>query len=401
MSESERGESKPAVAPFADGQPAAAAADQQRPAAETGANSDAPKAKDADATRGTGGSQGKRRPPEHQPVRSLFELLLGVYAPGRKPRVPRALDLAEVQATPKLESDELGRLLGLAASDRTLERTRMLMLTSMERFERTNLAGPIREFVRQVLTAHPVFQSPNLLRVLQNHPDGPDEEDAVRTVTARSSEPLRWPDGIPVLKKNEIARCRTNAVGCLLLWFRESRGTSLKRVLGCLQKSLWTSPARRRQQPDRQKLKTLITARDLRSLSAVCDVFDEQLLEKTQDASTARNAEERATNRAENAEQALAMCQSQLEGAQAETHAANDLLRKEKQQRENDSAHFRDDYGKLRGRLLQRIKEEVSLLDEGLQALRREPPKVHVMVDHAERAIENLKREIERLRGEE
>jgi hypothetical protein len=277
----------------------------------------------------------------------------------------------------------------------------MLMLASMERFERTNLAGPIRDFVRQVLTAHPIFQSPNLLRVLQNHPDGPDEEDAVRTVTAQSSEPLRWPDGIPVLKKNEIARCRTNAVGCLLLWFRESRGTSLNRILSCLQKGLWTSPARRRQQTDRQKLKTLITARDLRSLSAVCDVFDEQLLEKKQDASTARNAEERATNRAVNAEQALAMCQSQLEGAQADAHAANDLLLKEKQQRENDSAHFRDDYGKLRGRLLQRIREEVSLLDEGLQALRREPPKVHVMVDHAERAIENLKREIERLRGEE
>jgi DNA repair exonuclease SbcCD ATPase subunit len=61
-------------------------------------------------------------------------------------------------------------------------------------------------------------------------------------------------------------------------------------------------------------------------------------------------------------------------------------------------AHKQDAYEKLRSRMSRRLKEEVELLDTGLGALRREPPKVHVMKDHAERAIDGLKKELENLR---
>ena len=52
----------------------------------------------------------------------------------------------------------------------------------------------------------------------------------------------------------------------------------------------------------------------------------------------------------------------------------------------------------LKGRILHRLIEETHLLEEGLHALTRSPPKVHVMVDHAERAITNLRKEIDNLR---
>ena len=61
---------------------------------------------------------------------------------------------------------------------------------------------------------------------------------------------------------------------------------------------------------------------------------------------------------------------------------------------------MRNDYEDLRGRVLRRLREDTALLEEGLHALRREPPKVHVMEDHAERAIDALKREMGRIRGD-
>ena len=63
--------------------------------------------------------------------------------------------------------------------------------------------------------------------------------------------------------------------------------------------------------------------------------------------------------------------------------------------------HLSDDLEHLRSRLLRRLKAEVGLLDEGLHALRRDPPKIRVMEDHAERALEGLKKEIKELGTDE
>ena len=73
-------------------------------------------------------------------------------------------------------------------------------------------------------------------------------------------------------------------------------------------------------------------------------------------------------------------------------------LNEETQAHSARDARWRDDYETLKGRTLDRLIEESSLLEEGLHALKREPPKVRVMVDHAERAIESLKREAEQIR---
>ena len=51
-------------------------------------------------------------------------------------------------------------------------------------------------------------------------------------------------------------------------------------------------------------------------------------------------------------------------------HSAEEL-QNERIERENEIAHLRDDYEQLRGRILGRLREEISLLNEGLHALRR------------------------------
>jgi hypothetical protein len=76
-------------------------------------------------------------------------------------------------------------------------------------------------------------------------------------------------------------------------------------------------------------------------------------------------------------------------------------LQAERRDHEHTRAHLQDDFEQLRTRLLRRIKSEVNLLTEGLHALRRDPPKVHVMEDHAERALDALRKAVKELEDDE
>ena len=62
--------------------------------------------------------------------------------------------------------------------------------------------------------------------------------------------------------------------------------------------------------------------------------------------------------------------------------------------------HLRDDFERLRTRVLRRLSRELDLLDEGMGAIRREPPRLHVMLDHGERATSGLREEIKNLERE-
>ena len=61
-------------------------------------------------------------------------------------------------------------------------------------------------------------------------------------------------------------------------------------------------------------------------------------------------------------------------------------------------AHASYDYETLRSRAVKRAKRELELLGEGLHALRRPEPKLHVTEDRLERALASLEDELARLR---
>jgi hypothetical protein len=51
----------------------------------------------------------------------------------------------------------------------------------------------------------------------------------------------------------------------------------------------------------------------------------------------------------------------------------------------------------VRARVSKRLRSDVAMLEEGLDALRRDPPRVRVMEDHADRVRESLRKELEQL----
>ena len=54
----------------------------------------------------------------------------------------------------------------------------------------------------------------------------------------------------------------------------------------------------------------------------------------------------------------------------------------------------------LRGRLIRRLTDSADMLDVGLAALRKDAPRVEVMVERAEVVLESLRAEIRNLKGQ-
>ena len=334
-------------------------------------------------------------------LESCADLLRSVYSGNPKGWKSLEKALGKIRQGPKLQPAEREELLSFAAQDHTLERTRELMLSSMECFDGPNLAGQVREFVRDVLMRHPAFLEESLAVTLRNLPEGPAPERAVETLTRQSFESLPWPEGSASQKKSldKLDKCRRNAAYCLLLWHRKIRGISFEDIINSLRTSLW-KPAAERHKSEEEQLRALMNDRDPTIAAALsCSSLEEQVLDAERRAGADREITEMANARAWELESKLGALEGQLAAEKTQVERLTAALHTEQQAHKNDVAHSRDEYAKLRGHLLRRIRQELSLLEDGLHALRRTPPKVRVMDDHAERAIDGLKREIQRLEG--
>ena len=353
---------------------------------------------DAKSTTPAAGERKQARA-KQPPVENLCQLLDAIYSGKFKRLQLKKTELSALRVAPKIEDKDRDNLINTATTDKKLDKTRHLMLLA-NRIQESVVANQLNEFARDVLRLHPAFIIKAMEGVLENLPESPPEADVVKELFSQDFTALSMPPDNNVLKKNEVVQCRSNALNCLLLWFKASRGMSTERIQRYLNEYLW-APAARRYKNEAERLAVLITTRDPASVAIVSAQFEKQVLMESQRADAARRAEERATNRIQELETRLDKIAASLHAAQTDVTRLGVELDEEKNGRRNDRTHMQDDYEGLRGQVLRRLREELSLLDEGLHALRRDPPKVHVMVDHAERAINGLKLEMKRLQGED
>lgn len=328
-------------------------------------------------------------------LKSVDQLLREIYSGKFKRSTLKKEELTAMRHASKSGEPKKEEILNLALSDRTLDRTRQLILLGGKLGE-TIIAEQIREFVREVLQRHPAFGMKSLTDVLKNFPESATENRAIELLMSQDYASLSWPAGIEPMKKKELEQCKENAVYCLLLWFWAKGETSVEHIQRHLEKYLW-KPDAKRYKTDRDKLRVL-TKNDHAAASIACALFEKQALQQSQRADAAQKDEERAIAREQRLRNELTDAKEKLTTSQTEIDRLEKELEREKQTHADDRVHLKDDYERLRGQVLRRLNDELSLLDEGLRALRRDPPKVHVMVDHAERAIDGLKRDMEQLR---
>ena len=331
-------------------------------------------------------------------IESVGQLLRLVYGGKFKRSTFKNKELAAMHLNPLPTVAERKELLGLAQSDLVLDKTRQLMLLDLRVDDA--ITSTFRDFAQEVLQEHPLFDAKPLAETLRNLPESVTEERATSVLLAQELDSVSWPEQPTPLTKQQFSQCKSNAVHCLLMIFRATRDTSLNRILSHLNSGLW-EPTTRRHSRKADKLAALISTRDPAAASVTFGLLESDAIEQRRLAETARRSEQRAIAYVESLKHQVAEVERRLEEAEAAMKRVSEELVSATELQVTEKAHWNDRHEQLRGQMRRWMKEELKLLDEGLHALHRDPPKVHVMIDHAERAIDGLKREMNRLQGSE
>jgi len=357
---------------------------QQHPATAEpnfGAKTQAPNSESASAA-------GKRSTPK--PIESVEGLLRAFYAGKFKRSTLNKTELDGMRRAEELNEAKCMAILDETISDRTLGKTRELMLFCIGLMEPT-VVGQIDKFCDLVIRRHPVFAGGALTSTELS------EIEAVRKIMNSDFSAMSLPNESKPLTKREQEQCKTNAAHCLLLWFRRERKLTLDRVRRILQLSLWETVVQKLDKEE-DKIRALLSTKDFSAVPVVCAMLGESVEKALESASDALQQKEKMHSHSQKLSKDLAKTRSDLRELKAAAGRLEKELADEKKSHADDAIHLKDDHERLRGRVLRCLKREISLLDEGLRALKRESPRIHVMIDHAERAIDGLKREIEQLR---
>ncbi len=334
-------------------------------------------------------------------IETLDQFIEYVYRKRGRPVTLNAKVERLIAQKPKLSDETQRRLMVLATEDVTLAVPRRLLLTAKEVRGYPGLRGALRGFVFDLLLGHPLFLQQGVEAAVRNLDDAPVAAEALRILATSEKSLLRHEQAAP-MKDKAFKQLRVNAVHCLAVWIAESKGLSVAAIADALNVALW-APLAGRFKSDNAKLRALTELDEFGSVGLACEEYRRQAMEQLTQATASKSDATMLRERVMRLEAEV----GQLAAAMAAMEAANSALRTSheaalltlKANAETEAAHLRDDLEKLRTRLLRRLKADVSLLESGLEALRRAEPKIHVMMDSAERVTDAIRGEIKNLQG--
>jgi len=204
------------------------------------------------------------------------------------------------------------------------------------------------------------------------------------------------------MKAPELEQLRLNAVNCMAVWLADVKSLPIPALSDALFLALWR-PRATELVHEGARLRALTEIEELAGVGLVCEEYRRQATETLSQAERATREAAALRDRVQRLEQELREAQATIEAQAASTEASAaehaTALESLKTRTETEAAHLRDDFELLRTRVLRRLKADVDLLELGLEALRRPEPKVHVMMDSAERVADALRQELKNLQG--
>ena len=290
------------------------------------------------------------------------------------------------------------RIQDLARSDVLLAVPKQMLLAALPNKGTSRTWSQVLEACLAALRVHPA--SSELVPLLLSPNGGNDKVDELLDhAAAFRFGTIPRPGSTKPLSASHVALLRANVTGTVGLWMVAVWGVASPTVLRSLHERVWSTESRRASAII-DTWRCILDVRDPSALGLACDAFVSKADHARRDADAARSSEAAAVRRMADLEATIARLQAQLD---QERSTSEDLRRTATQAaRDSEAAlsHARDDYERLRTRVLRRLTREVELLDEGMLAIKREPPKLHVMTDHGDRALSGLREEIKALQRE-
>lgn len=321
------------------------------------------------------------------------------YAYLRKGQSLKTLAPGEIKAVSnnaRLNERQFDDLLNLSKDDPLLAVPRQIFFSVREMDVQPLVRQEVHRFVCKVLKRHPIYDHNNLVPVIANLDGAMGPVEAIRVIAKLSQAAMASLTGLESPKPKDTEALRVNAIYCLALWLWESRGQQINRVIRWLYDGYWSvaSPA------GANSIKALQVVTGITEISSVgmaCAQFKVEADECTQKATALQMRIDSLLAETGKLRQSANDLQEQIRERENTINEISKELNMERSAHADSRAHLGDDREHLRSNVIRRLKREVSLLTEGLQALRKEPPKIRVMDDHAERVLEGLKAAIREL----
>lgn len=333
-------------------------------------------------------------------IEDLEQFIAYVYSRKGK-QVSLGADIEKrISKNPRLSDEAQARLKEIAKNDFILAVPSQLLIIARGIYGYAGLRNEIVRFVGSVLEFHPAFKKEELKSAIGNLHEAPSPESALSCIFEANFFDENEAFQAGILNKKDKETFVINAAYCLALWFFERRSWNIEKLNDILYNAVWKnrSPSK---EDEISRLKSLISVQDFSGIHAACALFKKQAEEKNKRAIEADRARHFALSRIEKLESKIVELERQIADRDQEIEKIQDVLSQEREQHSHVRAHLLDDIEQLRTRLVRRLKSEIHLLNEGLQALRRDPPKTHVMDDHAERALVGLQQALNDLESGE
>lgn len=340
---------------------------------------------------------GKKPKAEPETLEQFIE-----YAYGRKgqPLTLKSKVEKQIAQNARLDDAALSRLLKLAKGDTLLAVPRQILLLSQEVTGLPSLKAALTSFVSNVMLRHPVFSDAGVQGALRNLPEGLPPAEALARVAA--FEPSPSAEAEP-LKGGDLRDLRHNAVRLFVTWLAVNRSLNSEESSSLLFQVVW-QPAAKDLADDNARLRALTDIGQAAGVGLACQRFRQQAIEARTQQDQAQREAASLRDRLSAAEAQLADTAQQLESARAELQALREGSAAEmealRRQHAVEKTHLQHELEQLRGRLVKRLTDSVDMLEVGLSALRRETPRVPVMVERAEHVVDELRAEVQELREE-
>lgn len=347
-----------------------------------------------------------RKQPSSKPkteISNLEQFIAHAYGlKGRKvplkPKVER-----QIAQDPRLSDEARARLSELSAIDKFFAVPRQLLLVSRQVSGYPALRAALRDFVRDRMLGHPLFSRSGIEAAVRNLDDAPPPAEVLKQLVL-STKAVFPEEQAKSLKDAELEQLRTNAVYCMAAWLADAKGLAVASVIDMLYAALW-APKAKELGSDTRKLEALTSIAEFGGVGLACEDYRRQASERLLASEAAAREAESLRVQVANLKSELAAATAAAEQTQTEWKSTETALKAQlesiRAEAETKATHLRDDLEQQRTRLLRRLDADVHMLEQGLQALTRDPPKVHIMVDHAERVTDALRQEIKKLQGDE
>jgi len=311
-------------------------------------------------------------------------------------------DLKYLTAQKRLTETERASILNEnTSSDPTLAVLLQLLLSTHEINERfENVKDELLKYVEMGFKNHPLFLELKIMdMVMSNHND---LTELLELIINYDLSELKGIKSDKPLVKQDFELLKKNAIRCLVvsnvLRGKGQKPKLLSRVPGIFNKIFWSNEKSNLE--EKKHLRVITMAKDFAALGVVTFKFQEKINTLSKSAQQAREALKLEHDKNIGFQSKIAKLESEIFEHRSEIENLNNTITSLNIKHQDTLVHTKDDFEKLRTRVLRRVRSETQLLSIGLTALRKTPPKTHVMDDHAERVLESLNEEIKKLKGD-